>query len=110
MDPQQEPQALTRVVREMGVEIRKQAHGRWTQVRTSERNEGSRHVWRFRSGPDMVERFLHIPHEVLLDGRNSAAGLLEQLKRAHWLDRLQEGSATSFLLSPTGRLRPWPKQ
>jgi hypothetical protein len=106
-DPQ--PEAVVEVARKMGIEIRKQARGRWANVRTAERNEGSRHVWRFQSGPDMVERFLHVPHEVMTEGKNPAAALMDQLKKAHWLDRLAEGSATSFVLSPTGRLRPWPK-
>jgi hypothetical protein len=110
MDPREkQAQVVTQVAREMGIEIRKQARGRWAEVRTAERNEGSRHVWRFRNGPDTVERFLHIPHVVMTDGQNAAGRLLAKLTKAQWLDRLEEGSTTAFVLSPTGRLQPWPK-
>lgn len=110
MDPQEtRNQTLSRVARELSAEIRRQAHRRWDSVRMAERNEGKRHVWRFRSAEDGVERFLHVPHMVMAQGENPSAELQAQLDRARWLDRLQDGPETSFLLSPSGRLRPWPR-
>lgn len=109
MDPQEKRrQALARVTREMGVTIRRQARGRWGDVRTAERNEGGRHVWRFR-GPDSDDRFLHVPRSSMIEGDDPAAALLKQLTKARWLDRLQEGPGNSFVLSPRGNLRPWPR-
>jgi hypothetical protein len=40
---------------------------------------------------------------------DAAQMLATQLKKAHWLDRIESGPETSFVLSPAGRLRPWPK-
>ncbi|HET7274250.1 MAG TPA: hypothetical protein VFI91_03685 [Longimicrobiaceae bacterium] len=101
-------QTRSRVTRELGSMIRRQAHKKWDGVRTAERNEGKRHVWRFRSGPDSDERFLHVPHQSM--AREGAAEVLvDQLRKARWLDRLQAGPETSFVLSPAGRLQPWPR-
>lgn len=111
MDPQETPkETISRVARELGQVIRRQAHGRWEGVRTAQRNEGSRHVWRFQAGPDSTERFLHVPHMSMAGGENAAEVLLGQLRKARWLDRLQNGPERSFLLSPAGNLKPWPKQ
>lgn len=101
-------QSLSRVIREMGETIRRQARNRWEGVRTAERNEGSRHVWRFQPDGDS-ERFLHVSRRAMVEGEDPAGKLLKQLRDAQWLDRLQEGPETAFVLSPAGRLRPWPR-
>jgi hypothetical protein len=67
-------------------------------------------VWRFRSGADSQERFLHVPRESMAHGQNPTASLLNQLEDAHWLDQLHEGPERSYLLSPAGNLKPWPKR
>jgi len=108
MDPQEtRRETLNRVTRELGTEIRSQARDRWKGVRTAERNEGDRHVWRFKSSKEAPERFLHVHRQALVHGDNPAAVLLDQLTEARWLDRLQEGPETSFVLSRAGRLRPY---
>lgn len=109
MDSQETNPLSTKVIKEMGASIRRQAHARWDDVRTAERNEGGRHVWRFRKGPDESERFLHVPRKSMTKGDNPGAALLKQLSNANWMDRLQEGPETSFVLSPAGRLQPWPR-
>lgn len=101
---------LDRVARQMGSAIRRQAHRRWETVRTAERNQGGRHVWRFQSGPEGGDRFLHVPHAAMVQGDDPAPVLLEQLKKARWLDRLNDGSVTSLLLAENGRLEPLPEQ
>lgn len=98
-------QKLSRVAREIGAEISQQAGGRWRNLRTARRNEGKRHVWRFRAGSGEPDRYLHLSHQAMADGENSAATLLAQLRDARWLDRMQEGPETSFILAPSGRLR-----
>ena len=97
-------QRMTRVAQELGAAIRRQARGRWKQVRTAERDETGRHVWRFRSGPDGGERFLHIEHRAMIQGTDPAAQLLQKLEAEHWLDRLQQGPENSLLLSRDGQL------
>lgn len=99
---------LARVAREMGTVLRRQARRRWESVRTAERNERNRHVWRFRDGPDGGERFLHVTHEAMVQADGPSA-LLDQLKTGRWLDRLSDGPATGLLLSVGGRLEPWPR-
>jgi hypothetical protein len=99
---------LARVAREMGTVLRRQARRRWETVRTAERNERNRHVWRFRGGPDEGERFLHVTHMAMVQADGPAA-LLEQLKAGQWLDKLSAGPATALLLSEGGRLEPWPQ-
>jgi len=98
-------QKLARVARELGAAMRQQASGRWGAVRTAKRNLGDRHVWRFRSGEGQPDRFLHLSHESMLRGANPATTLLSQLNAAGWLDRMQRGPETSFLLSRNGELR-----
>jgi hypothetical protein len=100
-------ETLSRVTRELGAGIRSQANTRWGSIRTAHRNEGRRHVWRFSSASDGVERFLHVPHRVMVSGSNAAETLMAQLGAAKWLDRIQDGPETSFLLSASGRLKPW---
>lgn len=100
---------LDRVARQMGSAIRRQAHRRWETVRTAERNQGGRHVWRFQSGPEGGDRFLHVPHETMVQGDDPAPVLLAQLRKERWLDRMDEGAATSLLLSKSGRLEPLPE-
>jgi hypothetical protein len=99
---------LARVAREMDTVIRGQARRKWEKVRTANRNEKGRHVWRFRSGGDGSERFLHVTHAAMRQGENPAQQLLRQLRAERWLDRLSEGPATALLLSEDGRLEPWP--
>ena len=97
---------ITRVAGELSPAIREQARGRWKRVRTAERNERGRHVWRFRAGPGEGERFLHIEHRAMVGG-DAGTSLLEQLRNGRWLDLLQ-GSQTSVLLSSDGRLTTLP--
>jgi hypothetical protein len=105
MDAMETPQQkLTRVAREVGTVIREQAGGRWERVRTAERNEGKRHVWRFRSG-GQPDRFLHLSHRAMTKGEDPTTTLLAQLQRADWLDRMQQGPETTFFLAPSGRLQ-----
>ena len=96
-------QRITRVAREMSSVIRQQARGRWKDVRTAERNERGRHVWRFQDGPES-ERFLHVDHRAMAQGVGAAERLLGQLDAGQWLDRLQQGPETAFLLSRDGTL------
>ena len=86
--------------------LRRQARKRWETVRTAERNEGNRHVWRFQPGPDGGERFLHVTHEAMLQGDTPT--LLGQLKSGRCFQRLHDGPETSLLLSRGGRLEPYP--
>lgn len=109
MDPNETPrQRATRVASELGPILRRQARARWTQVRMAERNERGDHVWRFRPGPGAEERFLHIEHRAMAQGRNPAARLLKQLNAGGWLDRLYDGAETALLLSRDGQLVPLP--
>ena len=97
---------ITRVAGELSPAIREQARGRWKRVRTAERNERGRHVWRFRAGPGEGERFLHIEHRAMARG-DAGASLLEQLRAGRWLDLLQDPQ-TAVLLSSDGRLTALP--
>jgi hypothetical protein len=108
MSPKETSQeTLSRVTRELGAGIRRQARTHWGSIRTAHRNEGKRHVWRFKSGADGTERFLHVPHKSMVSANDAAETLMAQLGAAKWLDRMQEGPETSFLLSSSGRLKPW---
>ena len=100
-------QQISRVAGELSPAIREAAKGRWSQVHTAERNEGGRHVWRFRAGPGEGERFLHIEHKAMVQGKN-AASLLEQVQAGRWLDMLQEGPNTAVLLAPDGQVTTVP--
>lgn len=108
MDAEEMNRRVTRVSRKLSSAIRRQARGRWKEVRTAERNERSRRVWRFRSGPDHGECFLHIDRRAMVNGNDPAARLMEQLEAERWLDRLQDGSETALLLSRTGQLVSYP--
>jgi hypothetical protein len=101
---------LARAVRELGAAIKQDARERWKGVRTAHRRERSREVWRFRTREDAKERFLHVPQGAMMSGRDAAATVMGQLRDAGWLDRLQHGPESSFLLSPAGTLQPWPKE
>lgn len=110
MTPQEShKQQITRVAGELGAAIRRQARGRWRQVRTAERNERGRHVWRFQAGPGTDERFLHIEHGAMMRGKDSAARLLEQLGTGRWLDMLQQGPENGVLLTRDGELTAYPR-
>lgn len=100
---------LTRTLRQLGTSITEDARERWKGVRTAYRTQRSREVWRFTMKGDSVERFLHVPHEAMGQGKDAAAVVMGQLRQAGWLDRLQDGPERSFVLSPSGRLQPWPK-
>lgn len=95
------------VAKELGAVLRRQARKRWDTVRTAERNEGNRHVWRFQAGPDGGERFLHVTHEAMA-GHDAARQLLEQLRTGRCFQRLHDGPETSLLLSKGGRLEAYP--
>jgi hypothetical protein len=103
-----EREKVARVAQELGSALRRQARRKWDAVRMAERNEGRRHVWRFRSSEDGGERFLYVTHEALTRGEDPAPGLLKQLEAGRWLDRLQNGPETSLLLSTGGTLEAGP--
>lgn len=91
---------VAQVARQIGAELRKQARKSWTGVVTAERNEGDRHVWRFRSPADGSERFLHLPHREMVQG--DPANLLQQLEAGRWTDLLSSGPGNAVILSKGG--------
>ena len=99
---------LTTVIGRMGSALSRQARERWQGVRTADRNEGGRHVWRF-STADNSERYLHISKQAMNDGDDPVGRLLGQLKKERWLDRMEDGPERAFILSPAGRLRGFPR-
>jgi len=105
---EQHNQKVASVAKEIGAVLRRQARKRWETVRTADRNEGNRHVWRFQAGPGQAERFLYVTHEAMVEGENAAPALIEQLKSARLFERLHRGPETSLLLSSGGRLEPYP--
>lgn len=110
MDRKETPQQrMTRVAREISSTIRRQARGRWAEVKTAERNEPGRHVWRFQSATGGDDRFLHIEHRAMVQGKNPAARLLQQLDAERWMDRLQQEPAMAILLSRDGQLAAYPQ-
>lgn len=110
MNPQEtHKQQITRVAGELSAAIKRQARGRWRQVRTAERNERGRHVWRFKAGPDTDARFLHIEHRAMVQGTDAASRLLEQLGSGRWMDLLQQGPENSVLLTRDGELTVFPR-
>jgi hypothetical protein len=100
---------LTRAVQELGASIKEAAREQWKGVKTAHRRERSREVWRFTTRGDSEDRFLHVPQDVILTGQDAAATVMGKLREAGWLDRLQKGPEKSFVLSPSGSLKPWPK-
>jgi hypothetical protein len=96
-------QRVVRVSQELGAALRSQIQGRYRQVRTAERNEPGRHVWRFQVGPNSGSRFLHVEHKAM-SGTDATPRLLRQLEAARWIDRLKEGPETAFVLSADGEL------
>jgi hypothetical protein len=105
---EQHTQKVATVAKEIGAVLRRQARKRWETVRTADRNQGNRHVWRFQTGPDRAERFLYVTHEAMVEGENAAPLLIEQLKSGRLFERLHRGPETSLLLSSGGRLEPYP--
>ena len=105
---EQKNQKVATVAKEIGAVLRRQARKRWETVRTADRNEGNRHVWRFQAGPGQAERFLYVSHEAMMEGENAAPLLIEQLKHGRLFDRLHRGPETSLLLSKGGQLEPYP--
>jgi hypothetical protein len=104
-NPNSEHQKLAQVAKEVGAVLRRQARKRWETVRTADRNEGNRHVWRFQQGDGGAERFLHVSHDAMREG--DAASLLEQLRAGRCFARL-DGREPSLLLSSGGRLEAYP--
>jgi hypothetical protein len=100
-----ENQDMARVAKEVGAVLRRQARKRWQTVRTAERTEGNRHVWRFRP-EDGTERFLHVSHDALRGG--DSASVLEQLRAGRCFERLNRGPETALILSKGGRLEVYP--
>jgi hypothetical protein len=110
MKPQEtQKQQITRVAGELSTAIKRQARGRWRQVRTAERNESGRHVWRFVSAPGQDERFLCIEHRSMVQDKNAAAQLLKHLGDGRWMDLLQQGPDNSVLLTREGELTAFPR-
>jgi hypothetical protein len=110
MTPQEsQKQQITRVAGELSAAIKRQARGRWSKVRTAERNEGGRHVWRFQAGPNSGARFLAIEHHSMVQGKDASARLLEQLNSGAWMDLLQQGPDNSVLLTRDGELTAFPR-
>lgn len=110
MDPKEtQKQRMARVAQEISSAIRRQARDRWTEVRTAERNEPGRHVWRFQPAQGEGERYLHIEHRAMVQGKNPAGRLLKRLEAEGWLDRLQQGPETALLLSSDGQLAAFPQ-
>ena len=104
---EQQHQKVATVAKEIGAVLRRQARKRWETVRTADRNEGNRHVWRFQAGPGQAERFLHVTHEAMMEA-DAAPTLIAQLKSGRLFERLHRGPETSLLLSRGGRLEPYP--
>jgi hypothetical protein len=104
---EQHNQKVASVAKEIGAVLRRQARKRWETVRTADRNEGNRHVWRFQAGPGQAERFLHVTHEAMMQ-TDAAPTLIAQLKTGRLFERLHRGPETSLLLSRGGRLEPYP--
>lgn len=102
-------QQITRVAGELSAAIKRQARRRWRQVRTAERNERGRHVWRFVAVPGADERFLCIEHRTMVDGQDAAARLLEHLGDGRWMDLLQQGPQNSVLLTRDGEFTAFPR-
>ena len=102
----QQHRKVAEVAKEIGGVLRRQARKRWETVRTAERNEGNRHVWRFQPSPDGGERFLHVTHDAMVQGDGPT--LISQLKSGRCFERLHDGPETSLLLSTGGRLEPYP--
>jgi len=101
-------QRVAQVAKEIGAVLRRQARKRWETVRTADRNQGNRHVWRFQTGPEQAERFLHVTHEAMMDGDAAGPTLIAQLKSGRLFERLHRGPETSLLLSKGGRLEAYP--
>lgn len=95
---------LSRVTEQLGVALRRQAAGSWKRVRTAERAEERRHVWRFRPETDGAVRFLGVTHDAMAEGDNPVPSLLEHLEKGRWLDRLRNGPETALMLGKGGRL------
>ncbi|HEX6751525.1 MAG TPA: hypothetical protein VF092_29805 [Longimicrobium sp.] len=100
-----EHQKLARVVKEVGAVLRRQARKRWDTVRTAERDEGNRHVWRFQQSGSGDARFIHVSHDAIRQG--DAATLLDQLRAGRCFTRLDRGPETALLLSTGGRLEAY---
>ena len=98
-------QKLDRVTGEIGAALKEQARDRWGTVRTAKRSRGARQVWRFRTGGGHPDRYLALTHRSMVKGQDPTATLLAQLREAHWLDRMQAGPETSFMLMSSGLLR-----
>jgi hypothetical protein len=100
-------QKLSRVSRELGTLLRKQAGERWSGLRVARRNERNQHVWRFRTDEEGTERFVRVPHRAMMHGDNATEVLYEQLQAGRWLDRLDAGPETALELGSGGEIRPW---
>ncbi|HEU0052965.1 MAG TPA: hypothetical protein VFQ39_07295 [Longimicrobium sp.] len=96
-------QKVERVSRELGVAVKREAAGRWTAVRTGDREEKNGHAWRFRPTPGGDVRYLRVTHAAMVEGENPVAALLGHLSAANWLDRL-DGADTSLVLHTGGRV------
>lgn len=102
---QSHEQQISRVARELGTALRRQAKGKWTAVRTAGRSEDRRHAWRFaHADSSQGTRFLRVTHKAMMQSAAPVPMLLEQLNAGRWLDRLNEGPETSLVLRSGGRL------
>ena len=93
----------TRVAKELGAALRRQAAGTWKRVKTMDRDEVGGHAWKFKPGPEADLRFLRVSNEAM---DQPVPQLLAHLKKGKWLDRLDGGDETSLVLEKDGRLRP----
>lgn len=97
-------QKMSRVARELGAAVRREAAGKWTRLRVGERDEKGRHAWKFQPGPNAGVRFLRVTHRAMDQSDNPVPLLLEHLEAGRWLDRLNDGPETSLVLDEGGRL------
>lgn len=93
----------SRVAKELGAALRRQAAGKWKRVRMTDRDESRGHAWKFRPTPESELRFLRVSNEAM---EEPVAQVMAHLQKGRWLDRLNAGPETSLVLEKNGRLRP----
>lgn len=94
-------QKMSRVAKELGDAVRRQASGKWSTMRMGERDESHGHAFKFRPTPGSDIRYLRVTHKAM---GQPVPVLMEQLQAGRWLDRLTDGPETSLVLHEDGRL------